>query len=59
MGRSTVCNLDPWMDTDKLFRVGDLVNSPSHLNSKEPVLLLSDHPITKLIICDVHQNWQF
>jgi len=55
--RSDVYRLEPCLDDDGLIRVGGrLALAPVPSESKRPILLPRDHPVTELIVREVHQT---
>ena len=55
--RSNIQNLNPFLDDNKILRVGGrLDNSKYSYDKKHPVLLHSKHQLTKLIMEEEHQR---
>ena len=51
----TLRNLRPFVDNDLMLRVeGRLENADLPTDTKHPLILLSRHPLTRLIIIDEH-----
>lgn len=55
--RNELYNLDPFLDSDGVFKVGGrLGNSSLSYSLKHPVIIPKNHHITRLIIADCHER---
>lgn len=52
---SKLLNLNPFLDQNKLIRVGGRLSHSTFCNNKaHPIVLSNHHPISKLLACDEH-----
>lgn len=54
--KSTIYTLEPWLDKEGLLRVGGRLSSGHLKTQDDPILLPREHPVTELIIREVHQT---
>lgn len=55
LGKSKIASLYPYLDNEGIIRVGGrLHNAEIHHDQKHPILLPSNHHLTKLVITKVH-----